>query len=278
MPGSKRWVIGVVTLLLSVGTISAQPPLTLINDILYKADGTRFDGVAFIEWRTFDASDSSPVPAQDLTIRVRYGILRVQLTPTSTASPGAYYRVTFNSNGRTQFTEYWNVPPSTTPLRLRDVRMQGAVSSNTTPLVDSSVLITDVSGLRDELDARPVKATGYTTGRAAFIDSNGAIDAVLGNLSDCVHVDGTSSACAGGSGGSSGPAFVDSESPSGGVDGSNTAFTLVGAPNPAISLQLFRNGILQRAGVDYSLAGNNITFLSAAVPQVGDVIQAYYRK
>ncbi len=278
MPGCRWWVIGVVTLLLSVGIASAQPPLTLINDVLFKADGTRFDGVAFIQWRTFDASDSSPVPAQDLTIRVRYGILRVQLTPTSTASPGAYYRVTFNSNGRTQFTEYWNVPPSTTALRLRDVRMQGAVGGSTTPLVDSSVLITDVSGLRDELDARPVKAVGYTTGRAAFINSDGAIDAVLGNLSDCVHVDGTSGSCGSGSGGSSGPIFVDSETPSGGVDGSNTAFTLAGAPNPAISLQLFRNGVMQRAGVDYSLASTNVTFLTGAVPQTGDVIQAYYRK
>jgi hypothetical protein len=278
MPGCKWWVIGVVTLLLSVGIASAQPPLTLINDVLYKADGTRFDGVAFIQWRTFDASNSSPVPAQDLTIRVRYGVMRVQLTPTSNASPGAYYRVTFNSNGRTQFTEYWNVPPSTTPLRLRDVRMQGAIGGSTTPLVDSSVLITDVSGLRDELDARPVKAVGYTTGRAAFINSDGGMDAVLGNLSDCVHVDGTSGGCGSGGGGSSGPIFVDSETPAGGVDGSNTAFTLTGAPNPAISLQLFRNGIMQRAGVDYSLVSNNVAFLAGAVPQTGDVIQAYYRK
>jgi hypothetical protein len=103
------------------------------------------------------------------------------------------------------------------------------------------------------------------------------MDAVLGNLSDCVHVDGTSGGCGSG-GGSSGPIFVDSETPAGGVDGSNTAFTLAGAPNPAISLQLFRNGIMQRAGVDYSLVSNNVAFLAGAVPQTGDVIQAYYRK
>jgi len=71
---------------------------------------------------------------------------------------------------------------------------------------------------------------------------------------------------------------VDAESPSGAVDGSNTVFTLTGAPSPALSLQLFRNGILQKAGMDYTLSGASVTFLRGAVPQSGHVIQTYYRK
>ncbi len=280
MPGSKRWVLSALALVLAIGesTAVAAPPLTLISDVLYKADGTRFDGVAFIQWKSFDASDTSNVPMQSITLRITYGVVRVQLVPTTNATPGAYYRVRYNSNGRTQFTEYWAVPPSNTGLRLRDVRIQGPLGGNSTaPPVNTAILIPDVSGLREELDARPIKGVGFSISRVAMINENGALEGVLGNMGDCVKVDGTSSAC--GTGGSgSGPVFVDAEMPTGAVDGSNNVFTLSGSPSPSVSLQVFRNGILQRSGVDYSLTGATVTFLSGAIPQSGDVVQTYYRK
>lgn len=280
MPGSKRWVMGALALVLAMGasTVVAAPPLTLISDVLYKADGTRFDGVAFIEWKSFDASDTSNVPMQSITLRITYGVVRVQLVPTTNATPGAYYRVRYNSNGRTQFTEYWAIPPSNVGLRLRDVRIQGPLGGNSTaPPVNTAILIPDVSGLREELDARPIKGVGFSISRVAMINENGALEGVLGNLGDCVKVDGTSGAC--GTGGSgSGPVFVDAEMPTGAVDGSNNVFTLSGSPIPSVSLQVFRNGILQRTGVDYSLTGATVTFLSGAIPQSGDVVQTYYRK
>lgn len=280
MPGSKRWVISALALVLAIGgsRVVAAPPLTLISDVLYKADGTRFDGVAFIEWKSFDASDTSNVPMQSITLRITYGVVRVQLVPTTNATPGAYYRVLYNSNGRTQFTEYWAVPPSNVGLRLRDVRIQGPLGGNSTgPPVNTAILIPDVSGLREELDARPIKGVGFSVSRVAMINDNGALESVLGNLGDCVKVDGSSGACAtGGSG--IGPVFVDAEMPTGAVDGSNNVFTLSGSPSPTVSLQVFRNGILQRTGVDYSLTGATVTFLSGAIPQSGDVVQTYYRK
>ena len=55
-------------------------------------------------------------------------------------------------------------------------------------------------------------------------------------------------------------------------------FTLLAAPLPASSLQLSRNGILLKAGLDYVLSVNVITFTSAAIPQIGDVLQASYRR
>ncbi len=282
MPGCKRWVLGALALVLTIcaSTAFAAPPLTLISDVLYKADGTRFDGVAFIEWKSFDASDTSNVPMQSITLRITYGVVRVQLVPTTNATPGAYYRVRYNSNGRTQFTEYWAVPPSNVGLRLRDVRIQGPLGSGniTAPPVNTAILIPDVSGLREELDARPIKGVGFSLARVAMINDVGALEAVLGNLGDCVKVDGSSGACGTGLGGSSGPVFVDSETPTGAVDGSNNSFTLTGSPAPAISLQLFRNGMLQRAGVDFTLSGTAITFLSGSIPQSGDVVQTYYRK
>jgi hypothetical protein len=43
------------------------------------------------------------------------------------------------------------------------------------------------------------------------------------------------------------------------------------------SLTLFRNGILQRAGVDFTLSGSAITFTAGSVPQTSDYVRAYYR-
>jgi hypothetical protein len=71
--------------------------------------------------------------------------------------------------------------------------------------------------------------------------------------------------------------FVDSETPGGTVNGTNTSFTLANSPSPATSFALYRNGLLQSPGVDYTLAGMTLTFLSASTPQTGDLLQASYR-
>jgi len=192
---------------------AAAPALTTIQDVLYKADGTRFSGVAIIEWKSFEAADSSLVPTQLITLQIRNGNLRVQLVPTTNASSGAYYSVRYNSGGKVQFSEVWAVRPSVTPLRLRDVRVGGENNTGT-----------------------------------------------IGQL-----VSG------------SGPGFVDSEIPSGTVDGANLAFTLTDKPVPASSLTVYRNGILQKQGLDYTVSSNTITFDAAAVPQAGDILLASYR-
>jgi len=61
------------------------------------------------------------------------------------------------------------------------------------------------------------------------------------------------------------------------VNGVNTQFTLAGLASPASSLALYRNGLLQKAGLDYSLNGQLVTFVAAAVPQTGDLLIASYR-
>ncbi|MBY0373563.1 MAG: hypothetical protein K2Q23_06185 [Bryobacteraceae bacterium] len=73
------------------------------------------------------------------------------------------------------------------------------------------------------------------------------------------------------------PGFVDGERPSGTLNGTNAVFTLASAPSPATSLTLFRNGLLQTAGLDFTVAGATITFLAGAIPQAGDLLEAYYR-
>jgi hypothetical protein len=65
--------------------------------------------------------------------------------------------------------------------------------------------------------------------------------------------------------------FSDNETPLPEPDGNNTIFTLLHSPNPPSSLQLFINGLMQ----SILLVGNTIT-LSIA-PQIGDVLEAFYR-
>ncbi len=69
--------------------------------------------------------------------------------------------------------------------------------------------------------------------------------------------------------------FSDDETPSGTVNGSNVTFTLAHTPNPAASLMLFINGVLQIAGTDFTLSTATITMSSA--PTTGAILTAFYR-
>lgn len=251
----------------------AQPTLTTISDVLFKADGTRFNGLAQINWISFESGNGSVIAAQSKTVRIIDGNLFVQLTPTTNAVPAAEYLVKYSSDGKIQFQETWAVPPSPTALRVRDVRTSQPLFPGGPGQV-TQIQESDVIGLVADLEIRAVKGPGYGNSRAAVISDTGQLEGALGALSDCVRVDGTSVPCGGG--GSS--VFVDHEVPGGVVDGANVTFTVANAPTPAASLHLFRNGLLQKAGFDFVLVGSVVTFVSAAVPQPGDTMLASYRR
>jgi hypothetical protein len=256
----------------------AAPTLTTIEDVLYKADGSKFNGVAFVEWRSFQAADFSTIATHSVTVQIVDGLLRVRLVPTTNATPGAYYSVRYHSNGRIQFDEVWAVPPSEKTLRLRDVRVPSSSSGGQVlPPAgeETEILESDVVGLVDDLEARPLKGPGFAPSRAVYINETGELDAVPGDLTDCVRVDGTAVPCD--LVGSTGPGFVDGEAPAGAIDGANTVFLLTEAPGPSSSLALFKNGVLQKNGLDYTVAGNVITFLLGSVPQPGDLLTCSYR-
>jgi hypothetical protein len=68
-------------------------------------------------------------------------------------------------------------------------------------------------------------------------------------------------------------AFADGEAPTGTINSSNTVFTL--AHTPVGTMQLFRNGVLQTAGIDYTLSTHTITYVVA--PSTGDTHVCWYR-
>lgn len=271
---SSRWLL--CTVFFFVWRVAAQPPLSTIQDILYRADGSRFNGVVTITWKTFEASDSSDIASDTTRVAVTGGNLYVQLVPTTTANPPAIYAVQYSSAGRTTFSETWAIPPSSVPLRVRDIRLAPGAVTTPGPPSSTSVQLGDVIGLQSALNLRPTMGLGFAVSRAAIIDALGAIDGAMGNLADCVHVDGTSGPC--GSGGGPGSiVFVDGEIPAGAMNSSNATFTLANAPNPATSLALYHNGVLLLPNTDYTLSGSSITMSQATVPQAGDSLLASYR-
>ncbi len=70
---------------------------------------------------------------------------------------------------------------------------------------------------------------------------------------------------------------MDSQSLTGIVDGSNTSFGLSAVPDPVGSLAVYRNGMLQKTGLDYNLTGSTVQFVAAATPQPGDTLLASFR-
>jgi hypothetical protein len=255
--------------------LGATPPLSTVSDTLFNADGTYFNGVVVISWPSFEASDTSNIAAQVLNVPINNGILYVQLVPTTNANTAAIYTVQYTSLGVTQYSEAWAVSPATLPLRVREVRLAPGSVTGSAPAAVTVVGISDVTGLQNALDVRPPIGASFGVSRSAIIDAAGAIGAAAGNLSDCVHVDGTSAPCSAGSGTSL--AFIDSEVPSGTINGSNAAFTLASVPYPTSSVAFFRNGLLLKQGADYTLSSNAITFQTGAMPQPGDVLAAFYR-
>ncbi|HVN03428.1 MAG TPA: hypothetical protein VMT86_03360 [Bryobacteraceae bacterium] len=267
---------GLIALCLAASAY-AGPTLTTIQDTIYNADGSPYNGIAIIQWTPFVAGGTSQIATQSVTVNISGGSLMVQLVPTTNATPAGYYTVTFTSKGNDQFTETWSVPPSIKPLTIAAVLMSpgtGAtpLTSGTQPIPESSV-----TGLVADLAQRPVEGAAYTAGAAAIIDSTGAIGAATGSASDCLHVDGSSGPCGTAGSSAQGPNFTDGEVPSGAVNGANASFTLSAAPAPPGSLALYRNGVLQKTGLDYTLAGNTVQFTAASIPQAGDTLLASYR-
>lgn len=270
-----------VGLLAGALPVAAQTVST-IRDTVKNADGSNFYGRAIVSWQGFTAASGATVAPNSATVAITNGYFSVVLVPTTNASSGAYYTVQYASNDGTKlWSEYWAVPPSWTALTLGQVRVSTPPNSGGSGGPSGGITLpiseADVRNLLNDLAARPTKSAVVTPSRAAIFDALGNIGSVAGNASDCVHVDGTSGACGSSGSVSISAGFVDGETPSGTLNGSNLAFTLSQSPSPALSLSLYRNGIELRQGVDYSLSTNTVTFIPAAAPQPGDLLAAFYR-
>ena len=270
--------IGAIAALCLVQSVQAQTGLTTIQDTLFRADGTRFNGTLTIQWSTFDAVNIGTIVQQSKSVRVVNGNLDVQLVPNAGAqAPANIYTVHYQSDGSQQFTETWTVPVSTQPLTVSSVRVGslsvsgGGSTSGTSGDSGSSSPIPEssVTGLQADLNQRPTKGAAYGTNGVAVVDNNGILQTAAGQVGDCVLVDGTTGPCGS-------PTYSDAETPGGIVDGSNNTFTLANTPL-GTSLMLFRNGLYMTIGSDYTLTASSVQFAAGAIPQPGDTLTASYR-
>ncbi len=261
------WIFLLCSLLV-VRMAHAQTTLTQIRDTVVNPDGTSFNGTAVITWTGFSGSGSSGGSPLSTSARIYNGALSVLLVPTTTAASGTFYQVVYYNNaGTVTWTETWQVAPSTTPLTLSAVRTsttEGATSpsGNGGSSGGGSTTPTGV-----QYATLPISMNQVSNLSAALASINASIAA----LSAQVSTGNTGSPL------STSAAFVDAEFPSGAINGSNTTFTLAAAPSPVSGLSIFRNGLLQSPGVDYTLSGSTITFLAGSTPRANDVVTAYYR-
>ncbi|MDP9113432.1 MAG: hypothetical protein M3O20_07095 [Acidobacteriota bacterium] len=105
-----------LTLAFLIGAINAaaQPALTTVSQILYKADGAPYRGSVFISWPTFDTGAGQHVPAGTKQVNLSAtGLLSVSLAPNVGAVPaGVSYTVTYKLDLGQSRTVAWIVPAS----------------------------------------------------------------------------------------------------------------------------------------------------------------------
>ncbi|MGH9583996.1 MAG: hypothetical protein ACRD4O_13800, partial [Bryobacteraceae bacterium] len=152
-------------------------------------------------------------------------------------------------------------------------------------------LTSDLSGINSSLTSLTTSLNGVSSTAASLsstVATNGAsissLNGSVGTLN--TNLTGLSNSVTGltntvsalsASQGQNSTAFVDGEKPGGTPNGANATFTLANTPSPSGSVELYRNGVLQAPGIDYTISSSSITFSSGSIPQTNDLLQAYYR-
>jgi hypothetical protein len=246
----------------------AQTGLTQIRDTVKALDGTLFYGTVVITWNgSSSPTGTSPAP-YGTSAKIRNGVLAVDLVP-SISSPSGFYLATFNSSdGLTSWVETWQVGPSTSALTLSQVRANVTTSTNSN---GSTISMGQVTGLSSYLNAISSSLNTVTSSIGGFNSTVSGLTSSVANLTSIVNALQSANTT------TSSYSFADGETPQGTIDGNNAVFTLTSPPASGSTLSLFRNGVLQANGIDYSISGKTITFASVSIPKSNDLLLAYYR-
>jgi hypothetical protein len=124
-PAGRLFCFAAILLAAAAGVRAADTPptTTLIQDIVYRANGTPATGTLVISWPAFETLDHKTVAAGVLSVKLgEGGSLSVSLAPNRGATPlGTYYKVVTKLDDGTTTTEYWNVP-DVSPATVASVR------------------------------------------------------------------------------------------------------------------------------------------------------------
>ena len=99
-------------LLLGAAGAKAAPVKTLVQDTLYRADGSVAQGDITIRWNGFSTSAGEAVAAGQMTVKTdANGGISIPLIPNTGSTPsGSYYRVVIKLDDGTTSEEMWVVP------------------------------------------------------------------------------------------------------------------------------------------------------------------------
>jgi hypothetical protein len=250
-----------------VSAFAQSTTLTQIQDTVSTSSGAPFTGTVVITW-TGTTSSSGTGPS-NTSVRISNGVLSVQLAPSTNITPVAYYQAVYNSSdGLTTWTQTWAVPPSSTPVTLSQIIVTNTTSGGGGGTTSGQISISQVTGLTSDLNA-------INTSLSTFNSVTQGLNLVISNLSNTMN--SLTNTVGNIAGGTTTANFVDAETPSGNVDGTNLSFALANTPSLPTDVTLYKNGIVQLYGIDYTVSGSIITFSSGEPPVTGDELLAYYR-
>ena len=124
------------------------PAKTLVQDTLYRGDGSVAQGTILISWPAFTSADGGAVAAGSMSVKISAGgAVSVSLVPNTGSTPASSYKVTLRSSDGVTSEEYWTVPAvATTTI--------GAIRSKLAPVAVAQQFIG-----RDYVDTKVDAAT-----------------------------------------------------------------------------------------------------------------------
>ncbi len=128
--------MALAVMVLAATALGQGPPLTTIQDTVYRADGTPAQGTLLISWPGFTTASGQAVAAGSTNVTLGTGgALSVALVSNANATPvNSVYTVIYQLNDGTVKTEYWIVP-GTSPANLAAVITTLGTSSAASQMV-----------------------------------------------------------------------------------------------------------------------------------------------
>lgn len=126
------WILAIVT---AAGACLGQVTTTVVQDTVYRADGTYATGTILVSWPAFVTVTGNTVAAGHLSALIgNSGQVVLNLAPNIGASPaGSYYTAVYHIDDGTVSKEYWDIPnvPSTTVAAIRSLVLPTSMAVQT---------------------------------------------------------------------------------------------------------------------------------------------------
>ena len=144
-------------------------PTTVVQDTVYRGDGTVASGTVLVSWPAFSTSSGLSVPAGSTSVTIGAGgALSVALVPNAGSNPmGSYYTAVYHLNDGTVTREYWVVPVSASPIQVSSIKStvlptSVAVQTVTKSYVDQAIAQAVGGGVPQAAGSPYVMITGDT--------------------------------------------------------------------------------------------------------------------